>query len=306
MSGIVVVGSVAYDDVETPAGRRERTLGGSATHFSVSASFFNPVRLVGVVGGDFEREHISFLQQREICLKGLQIMEGGKTFHWSGRYGDDLNSAESLRTDLNVFSSFHPVLPTEYRDEKFLFLANIDPDLQLDVLSQMKQVNWVACDTMNFWIETKSEQLKATLRKVKIVLMNEGEARLFTGERNIICAAKAIMAMGPEILVIKRGEYGALLFHQGDVFAAPALPLESVVDPTGAGDAFAGGFLGYLARSNQLNTATLKQAMICGSVMASFQVQDFSLDRMRRLNFKDIQERYSHFQELAHFHGPLA
>ncbi|GAM11684.1 putative sugar kinase YdjH [Geobacter sp. OR-1] len=298
--GIVVVGTVAFDTVETPFGRGENVLGGSATYFSTSASFFTDVSLVAVVGEDFPEEHVQFLQSREINTDGLQRIPG-KTFHWSGRYGYDLNEAQTLDTQLNVLMEFRPDLPESYRDAEFLFLANIDPDLQLEVLSQVRKPKLVACDTMNFWISLKPEVLKKVLQKVDIVVINEGEARQLTGEVNLVKAARRIIALGCKRLVVKRGEYGVLMFTPDSVFAAPAYPLEEVFDPTGAGDTFAGGFMGYLAGTGNLTEDGIRQAIVFGSVMASFNVEDFSLDRMKRLEYREIEARYRSFKSLTHF-----
>jgi len=297
---IVVVGTVAFDTVETPFGRGENVLGGSATYFSTSASFFTDVSLVAVVGDDFPEEHVTFLHSRSIDTTGLQHVPG-KTFHWSGRYGFDLNEAQTLDTQLNVLMDFQPNLPEAYRDAEYLFLANIDPDLQMNVLEQVRKPKLVACDTMNFWISSKPEALRKVLQKVDIVVINEGEARQFTGEANLVKAARQIIAHGCKRLVIKRGEYGVLMFTAETVFAAPAYPLEEVFDPTGAGDTFAGGFIGYLANSGDLSEEGLRQAIIYGSVMASFNVEDFSLSRMKRLEYSEIQTRFRSFKELTHF-----
>lgn len=300
--GILVVGSVAYDDLETPFGKRDRILGGAATHFSASASFFTPVQLVGVVGSDFDEREIAFLRGRGVDFSGLRIEPEGKTFHWKGRYGFDLNEAETLETHLNVFAGFNPKLPPSFQGTPCVFLANIDPELQLKVLEQTASPRLVAMDTMNFWISGKPDALKKTLAKVDILLINEGEARQLSGERNLVKAARKIRSWGPKVLVVKRGEYGSLLFAGDSVFAAPAYPLEDVKDPTGAGDSFAGGFLGYLAvRDGALDEAHLKKAVICGSVMASFQVEDFGLDRMRVLTKEEINDRFKGFKVLSHF-----
>ncbi|MEI6205320.1 MAG: PfkB family carbohydrate kinase [Desulfuromonadales bacterium] len=298
--GIVVVGTVAFDTVETPFGRGENVLGGSATYFSTSASFFTDVSLVAVVGEDFPEEHVRFLQSRDIDTEGLQRIPG-KTFHWTGRYGFDLNEAQTLDTQLNVLIEFQPNLPESYREAEYLFLANIDPDLQMLVLDQMKEPRLVACDTMNFWISSKKDSLKKVLQKVDIVVINEGEVRQFTGEANLVKAARQIIALGCKRLVVKRGEYGVLMFTADSVFAAPAYPLEDVFDPTGAGDTFAGGFMGYLANTGDLSEEGLRQAIVFGSVMASFNVEDFSLDRMKRLAYREIEARYKHFTSLTNF-----
>jgi sugar/nucleoside kinase (ribokinase family) len=297
---IVVVGTVAFDTVETPFGKGENVLGGSATYFSTSASFFTDVSLVAVVGEDFPDEHVRFLQSRDINTDGLQRIPG-KTFHWTGRYGYDLNEAQTLDTQLNVLTEFKPDLPGSYRDAEYLFLANIDPDLQLEVLGQMREPKLVACDTMNFWISSKPEALRRVLQKVDIVVINEGEARQFTGEPNLVKAARQIIALGCKRLVVKRGEYGVLMFTANSLFAAPAYPLEEVFDPTGAGDTFAGGFMGYLANTGDLSEDSIRQAIVFGSVMASFNVEDFSLDRMKRLDYKEIEARYKSFKSLTSF-----
>lgn len=300
--GILVVGSVAFDSVETPFGKVDNVLGGSATYFSTSASFFTDVSLVAVVGEDFPQEHVEFLESRNIDLRGLD-REGGKTFHWKGKYGYDLNEAQTLETHLNVFESFRPQIPAEYRDAEFLFLANIDPELQMEVLGQVEKPRVIACDTMNFWISSKPEALKAVIAKVDIFIINEGEARQLTQEANLTKAARKILSMGVKTLVIKRGEYGVLMFSDHAVFAAPAFPLEGVFDPTGAGDTFAGGFMGYLANTGDTSEAGIRQAVIFGSVMASFNVEDFSLNRLKRLEYREIEARYRSFKALTHFEG---
>jgi len=297
---IVVVGTVAFDTVETPFGRGENVLGGSATYFSTSASFFTDVSLVAVVGEDFPDEHVTFLQSRNIDTTGLQ-RTNGKTFHWSGRYGYDLNEAQTVDTQLNVLLDFQPELPESYRDAEYLFLANIDPDLQMQVLEQMRAPRLIACDTMNFWISSKPGSLKQVLKKVDIVIINEGEARQFTGEANLVKAARQIIALGCKRLVVKRGEYGVIMFTAESVFAAPAYPLEEVFDPTGAGDTFAGGFMGYLSNTGDLSEEGIRQAIIFGTVMASFNVEDFSLNRMKRLDYKEIKARYKQFKALTSF-----
>ncbi|OGU01062.1 MAG: sugar kinase [Geobacteraceae bacterium GWC2_48_7] len=298
--GIVVVGTVAFDTVETPFGRGENVLGGSATYFSTSASFFTDVSLVAVVGEDFPQEHVEFLKSRQINTEGLQQIPG-KTFHWTGKYGYDLNEAQTLDTQLNVLMEFNPKLPQSYRNAEYLFLANIDPDLQMQVLEQVENPKLIACDTMNFWISSKPEALERVLKKVDIVVINEGEARQFTGEANLVKAARSIIALGCKRLVVKRGEYGVLMFTADSVFAAPAYPLEEVFDPTGAGDTFAGGFIGYLANTGDTSEEGIRQAIIFGSVMASFNVEDFSLERMKRLSYGEIEARYKSFKSLTSF-----
>lgn len=298
---IVVVGSVAYDNLETPAGKRTDVLGGAATHFSTAASFFTNVYLVGVVGGDFDEEHIAFLKGRGVDLSGLQVVSEGKTFRWDGHYLNDLNQAETLGTELGVFGAFDPVLSEEHRGHDFLFLANIHPALQRKVLDQMTGPKLTAMDTMNLWIDTTRDELQQVIERVDLLFVNDAEARALTGEHNIIAAARAIQGWGPTHVVVKRGEYGAMLFTPETIFVAPALPLEEVVDPTGAGDTFAGGFLGLVAKTGSLDEGTLRRAVIAGSVMASYQVEDFGLDRLRRLTNDEINDRFTLFQQIAHF-----
>ena len=297
---ILVVGSVAFDTVETPFGKGENVLGGSATYFATSASFFTDVNLVAVVGDDFGQEHIDFLKSRNIDLAGLSQVSG-KTFHWAGRYGYDLNEAQTLDTQLNVFQTFRPQIPAAYADAEYLILANIDPELQLEVLTQVKKPRVIACDTMNFWITSKPEVLKKVISQVDFFIINEGEARQLTGEVNLVKAARAIQALGAKKLIIKRGEYGVLFFSGTSVFAAPAFPLENVFDPTGAGDTFAGGFMGYLANTGNLSDEGIRQAIVFGTVMASFNVEDFSLNRMKTLQYSEIDERYRAFNAMTHF-----
>jgi sugar/nucleoside kinase (ribokinase family) len=297
---ILVVGSVAFDTVETPFGRAERVLGGSASFFSVAASYFSPVNLVGVVGDDFGEEHLGAFRGRAIDLRGLERIEG-KTFHWQGRYSLDLNSRDTIRTDLNVFELFQPKIPAAYRGSEVVFLGNIDPVLQRQVLAQVERPRVVACDTMNFWIHGKPAEVKETLRKVQILLINDQEARELSGEWSLVKAARAIRAMGPGTLVVKKGEHGVLMFDEAGMFAAPALPLERVFDPTGAGDTFAGGFLGYLASTGETGDAALRRAVIMGSTMASFCVEAFSLDRLLELDRPSIDARYREFERLTRF-----
>lgn len=297
---ILVVGSVAMDSVKTPFGSIDNALGGSATYFSVSASYFSPVKLVAVVGNDFPKEYLKVFKKHDIDLQGLQEVPG-KTFRWKGQYTYDLNQAETLDTQLNVFAHFAPKIPNEYRDSKYVFLGNIDPELQREVLSQVKNPSLVACDTMNFWIDRKCNELKKTLKLVDILVINEAEARQLSGESNLVKAAKVISSWGPKALVIKRGEYGALFFNRHHVFSAPAYPLEAVFDPTGAGDSFAGGFMGYLARCGKITDSNFRKAIVFGSIMASFNVEDFSLRRLTNLNWKKITTRFKHFKKLTHF-----
>ncbi|HEY7923141.1 MAG TPA: PfkB family carbohydrate kinase [Vicinamibacteria bacterium] len=297
---ILVVGSVAYDTVETPSGKAERVLGGSASFFAVAASYFAPVNLVGVVGDDFGEQQLAAFRGRPIDLAGLE-RAAGKTFHWQGRYSQDLNSRDTIRTDLNVFEFFQPKIPAAYRRSELVFLGNIDPVLQREVLAQVEKPRVVACDTMNYWIKGKPEELRQTLAKVDVLLINDQEARELSGEWNLVKAARAIRRLGPQTLVVKKGEHGVLLFGHESCFAAPALPLETVIDPTGAGDTFAGGFIGYLASVRETNDATLRQAVVMGSTLASFCVEAFSLDRLLTLTRMQIGERYAVFQALTRF-----
>lgn len=299
---LVVVGSVGLDDLETPFGRRERALGGSAIYFSLTATFFTRVGFVGVVGTDFPDEGIELLRQRNVDLRGLEQVEG-KTFRWSGRYGYDLNQRDTLLTELNVFEHFDPRLPDDYCDAPWVFLGNIHPSLQLKVLDQARGARWVAMDTMNYWIEGARSELDQVLSRVDALFVNDSEARELSGEPNIVKAAQAIEAMGPSLIVIKRGEYGALIYRKGDFFFAPAWPLENVVDPTGAGDCFAGGFMGYIARAGNTEWETLCQATVAGSTLASYSVEAFSVDRLRDLDPTQIAERAQRFRELTDFHA---
>ncbi|MBN2426923.1 MAG: sugar kinase [Deltaproteobacteria bacterium] len=299
---MLVVGSVALDSVETPFGKVEEVLGGSGTYFSTSASFFTDVNLVAVVGEDFPEEHLSFLRSRNVDLGGLRKVPG-QTFRWKGEYGYDLNDAHTLETHLNVFENFRPEIPVGWEKSKFVFLANIDPHLQLEVLDRIVEPEVVACDTMNFWIERERPALVELLKKVDILLINESEVRQLGGEANLVKAARIILDMGPKTLVVKRGEYGALMFSEHALFAAPAYPLEEVFDPTGAGDTFAGGFMGYLAATRNLSPENIRQAIIFGSVMASFTVERFSLERMKVLEYVEIKERFRKFKLLTEFQG---
>lgn len=300
---LLVVGSVAFDSVRTPFGEAEEILGGSATYFSAAASYFTDVNLVAVVGEDFPSQHVSFLKSRGINTEGLE-KQAGKTFRWKGEYGFQLNEARTIETHLNVFERFKPSLPRSYKESEGVFLANIDPELQASVLSQVKSPRVIACDTMNFWISGKRDALLKTLEHVDILIINDGEARQLAMEANLVKAAKIIRSYGPKHLIIKRGEYGALMFNSQSIFAAPAYPLESVFDPTGAGDSFAGGFMGCLLNTHNFSESNMRQAVIFGSVMASFVVEDFSLNRIRTLDYKEILNRYREFKQLTHFEEP--
>ncbi|HYY99054.1 MAG TPA: PfkB family carbohydrate kinase [Pyrinomonadaceae bacterium] len=298
---LLVVGSVAFDAVETPFGKRERMLGGSATHFSLSASFFADVRVVGVVGGDFGAEEMSVFRERGVNTDDIERVEGGKTFFWSGRYDFDLNTAHTLDTQLNVFADFRPKLSDESRRARMVFLGNIQPELQSEVREQVRGAELVALDTMNYWITTVPAQVEAAIRRVDVVIINDAEARQLSGEPNLIKAARKILSWGPRALVIKRGEYGAAMFTKDSYFAIPAYPLETVFDPTGAGDTFAGGFMGYLASHQEIDEDTLRRAIIFGSVMASFNVEEFGTDRVRRLTHEEINLRFRDFKRMTHF-----
>jgi sugar/nucleoside kinase (ribokinase family) len=298
---ILVVGSVAFDALQTPFGKVDKCLGGSATYFSVAASFFTEVDLVAVVGEDFTDDHLAVFAGRNVNLDGLERVKGEKTFFWSGEYGFDLNVAKTRDTQLNVFAGFKPKLHHRHQSPEVLFLANIQPDLQLEVLEQCRRPRLVALDTMNLWIATAKESLTRIIRKVDLVVINEAEVRQFTEEPNLVKGARQILALGPKTLVVKRGEYGVMMITKDAVFAAPAYPLENVFDPTGAGDTFAGGLLGYLASRQDLSDRDLRRGIVFGSVLASFTVEKFSLDRLREISLADVQERYQDFRALTHF-----
>ena len=298
---ILVVGSVAFDALQTPFGKVDRCIGGSATYFSVAASFFTEVDLVAVVDDDFTEEDASVFRGRNINLDGLQRVAGAKTFFWSGEYGFDLNVAKTRDTQLNVFADFKPDLNEKQRHTDVLFLANIQPELQMDVLHQTQRPRLVALDTMNLWIDIKRDALAQAFSEVDLIIINEDEVRQFTKEANLVKGARSILALGPSTLVVKRGEYGVLMITKDAIFAAPAYPLENVFDPTGAGDTFAGGFLGYLTSRREIHDRELRRAIIFGSVLASFTVEKFSLDRLREITLRDIHERYQDFRALTHF-----
>ncbi|MDQ3745382.1 MAG: PfkB family carbohydrate kinase [Acidobacteriota bacterium] len=298
---LLVVGSVAFDAVETPFGKRERILGGSATHFSLSASFFTDVRVVAVVGGDFGEEEMSVFRGRDINTDDIERIPEGRTFFWRGRYDFDLNTAHTLDTQLNVFADFRPKLSDQSRAARMAFLGNIQPELQLDVREQLRGAELVALDTMDYWIKSVPEQVKAVVSAVDVCIINDAEARRLADEPNLIRAAHKILSWGPRALVVKRGEYGAAMFTPETYFAIPAYPLESVFDPTGAGDTFAGGFMGYLASHETWDEGTLRRAIIYGSVMASFNVEEFGTDRVRRLTHEEINQRFRDFKRMTHF-----
>jgi sugar/nucleoside kinase (ribokinase family) len=298
---LLVVGSVAFDAVETPFGKRDRMLGGSATHFSISASYFTKVRVVGVVGGDFSRQEEDVFKRHGVDTTDLERIEEGKTFFWRGRYDYDLNTAHTLETQLNVFADFKPKLSEDSKKARLVFLGNIQPDLQREVREQVKDAELVALDTMNLWIETTRQSLLETIKGVHALIINDAEARQLASEPNLIKAARKILSWGPSALVVKRGEYGAALFTTNTYFAIPAYPLESVFDPTGAGDTFAGGFMGYLASQPHPDEAAMRRAMIFGSVMASFNVEEFGTERVQRLTHDEINERFREFKRMTHF-----
>jgi sugar/nucleoside kinase (ribokinase family) len=300
--GLLVVGSLGLDTVATPFDKVEDALGGSATYISLAASYFGgPVELVGVVGSDFPKQYIRIMEDHNIDLEGLQIVEGGKTFRWSGKYHYDLNVRDTLFTELNVFQNFDPIIPDSFKKAKYVCLGNIDPVLQEKVLDQMEGPQFIVCDTMNYWIEGKKDELLKLLPRVNVLIINDSEARLLAHEPNLIRAAKKIRALGPEILIIKKGEHGALLFTEDTVFSAPAYPMETIFDPTGAGDSFAGGFIGYLYKTRDLSPESLKRAVIYGSTMASFCVEKFSTRGLEDLSYLQIQDRYREFMMLSRF-----
>jgi sugar/nucleoside kinase (ribokinase family) len=302
---LLVVGSVALDSVETPFGKAENVIGGSGNFFSASASHFAPVRLVGVVGSDYPMDKLAPLRERGVDLSGVETADG-TSFRWRGRYTHDLNSAETLETHLGVFSHFAPKIPDQFRTSPFVFLANIDPRLQLQVLNQVQRPRLVACDTMNFWIESRRPELLELLKHVDLITINDGEARQLSDKYNLVQAARWIMERGPRLVIIKKGEHGAFMFSEREVFFAPAYPLEEVFDPTGAGDSFAGGFMGYLARTGDLSPASLRRAVVYGCVMGSFAVERFSVERLLSIGAGDIQARLQQFRDLVSVEEELA
>ncbi len=298
---ILVVGSVALDSIETPFGGVENVLGGSATYFAVSASFFAPVNLVAVIGDDFPDEHIALLKKHSINIKGLEIAQG-QTFKWKGKYGYDLNNPQTIYTHLNVLKNFSPKIPPEYKRSDVVFLANIDPDLQAYVMKQVERPRLTACDTMNYWIKSKRKALLGTLKKVDVFLLNEAEARELTGESNLLKAGKAILKQGPKKAIIKKGEHGVLAFSDNTVFSAPAYLLETINDPTGAGDTFAGGFMGHVRKSGRfLSDSEIRKGIIYGTIMASYAVEDFSVTKLASISYSDIQKRYHEYKRLTRY-----
>jgi sugar/nucleoside kinase (ribokinase family) len=297
---LLVVGTVAFDSIKTPHGEAENILGGSASYFSLAASWFVPVQIVAVVGDDFGEEHLRVFQDRGVDTAGF-VRAPGKTFRWSGEYVGDMNEARTLETHLNVFEQFAPRIPASYLDSEFVFLGNIDPVLQLHIRRQLPKARLAALDSMNYWIKGKRQELKKALAEVDILVINETEARMLSGISNLKKAAEVIHEMGPRTLVIKRGEHGVMLFAEGGIFSAPAFPLDEVRDPTGAGDSFAGGFMGHLAKAGELSDVQLRRAVIYGSVMASYAVEEFGLSRLLRLAPEEIETRYREFKSLTHF-----
>ena len=301
MNSILIVGSIALDSLKTPFGEKEDILGGSVSYASVAASLFSPINIIGVVGQDFPPHHIDLYKSKNIDLRGLEFKEG-KTFRWSGYYEYDMNQAHTINTELNVFADFEPVLTEEYKESNFVFLANIHPLLQLNVLNQVQKGSFVMADTMNLWISTTREELLEVIKGVNLMLLNEGEARQLCNTPNLINAANQILEMGPEYVIIKKGEHGALLFtREGEIFSSPAYPLESIKDPTGAGDTFAGGFIGYLAQGKEINSCNLRRAIVVGSALASFTTEDFGLERLKNVNCTDLNNRYCEFERLTSF-----
>ncbi|MDD5136432.1 MAG: PfkB family carbohydrate kinase [Candidatus Omnitrophica bacterium] len=297
---ILVVGSVAIDSIKTPFGNRPEALGGSATYFSTAASFFSKVNIVATVGEDFPKKYINLFKSRGIGVKGLHVAKG-KTFRWKGWYDYDLNTAHTVSTHLNVFQNFRPEVPREWKNSKFVFLANIDPELQYNVLKQVHRPKLVACDSMNYWLEHKKKEFERLLDKVDIILLNDSEARQFTGEPNLMRAARIIISFGPRAVIIKKGEHGVIYFSKKTHFIAPAYLLETVYDPTGAGDTFAGGMVGYLSKVGKVDEPTIRKSIIYGSILASFAVEDFSIDRMLEISKSDIEARYKHFSAITKF-----
>ncbi len=307
MSKLVIVGTVAFDAIETPFGKTDKILGGAATYIGLSASNFGvDGAIVSVVGGDFPKEYIAMLEDKGLNVEGLEIVEDGKTFFWSGKYRNDMNSRDTLATELNVLADFNPIVPDSYKNAEVVMLGNLHPIVQMGVISQMNKPKLVILDTMNFWMDNALDELKQVIAKVDVITINDEEARQLSGEYSLVVAAQKIMSMGPKYVVIKKGEHGALLFHHDEVFYAPALPLEEVFDPTGAGDTFAGGFAGYLAKTNDFSYQNMKTAIIYGSALASFCVEKFGTERMLDLSKKEVHRRLEQFKSLTQFDIELA
>lgn len=303
MNKLLAVGTVAFDAIETPFGQTDKILGGAATYIALSASHFEvDTAIVSVVGGDFPKKYLSLLEQKNIDISGLEVVADGKTFYWKGKYHNDLNMRDTLDTQLNVLENFQPVVPSSYKDADIVMLGNLHPAVQLSVLEQMsQQPKMIVLDTMNFWMEHTWDLLQQVIQKVNVLTINDEEARQLTNEHSLVKAAQKIMTMGPDYVVIKKGEHGALLFHKSQIFCAPALPLESVFDPTGAGDTFAGGFVGYIAQTGNVSFENMKNAVIFGSALASFCVEKFGTERMQTLNKESLNDRLRQFQELTNY-----
>ena len=297
---MLIVGTVATDDIVTPFAAVEGVLGGSAVYAATAGSLYAPVQIVGVIGADFPSEYMAYLKERQFDLEGLET-QSGKTFHWAGKYHDDMNTRDTLATDLNVLATFNPTLPAAYRNTPYVFLANVDPTVQLQALDQMEQPALTVLDTMNYWIETQRDALTAVMRRADLIMVNDEELRQYTGEHSLLRAAREMLALGPRALIVKKGEHGAALVTPDGYYYAPAYPLEDVVDPTGAGDSFAGGFLGYIAKHGKATARDLHRALIHGSVVASYTVEDFSINRLQDVTPEDIHRRYREFAAFTHF-----
>lgn len=308
MNKLLVVGTVAFDDIQTPFGHAEKIVGGAATYISWAATnFVKNAGIVSVIGDDFPKEELNALEERGVSLDGLQVKAGEKSFFWAGRYHADMNGRDTLATELNVLADFQPVVPDSFKDADYVMLGNLSPQVQMSVLEQMtERPKLVVLDTMNFWMDVALDDLKAVLKKIDVLTINDEEARQLSGEYSLRKAARVIQEMGPEYLVIKKGEHGALLFHKNDIFFCPALPLEDVFDPTGAGDSFAGGFIGYMAMTNDISFETMKRAIVYGSAAASYCVERFGIERVKEVNSKDIHERVSEFVSLMAFNAPIS
>lgn len=297
---LLIVGTVATDDIVTPFASVEGVLGGSAVYAATAGSLYVPVQIVGVIGQDFPDKYMEFLKQKQFDLQGLEVQEG-KSFHWAGKYHFDMNTRDTLATELNVLASFNPTLPAPYRATPYVFLANVDPTIQLNTLDQMKKPSLTVLDTMNYWIETQRDALTAVMRRADLIMVNDEELRQYTGEHSLLKAARQVLALGPQALIVKKGEHGAALVTSEGYYYAPGYPLEDVVDPTGAGDSFAGGFLGYIAKQRKITARELHRALIHGSVIASFTVEDFSVERLAGVTLQDVQKRYREFASFTHF-----
>ena len=304
---LLTIGTVAFDDIETPYGKAERVVGGAALYAGLAASYFTPkIQLVSVIGEDYDEKTLQLLRDRGVDIDGIEVVKGGKSFFWAGKYHTNMNSRDTLTTELNVLADFNPILPEKYKNAKFVLLGNLTPDVQMQVINQLtSKPKLIAMDTMNFWMDIAMDSLKNVLKKIDLLTINEEEARQLSGEHSLVKAAKVIHAMGPQFLVIKKGEHGALLFHEEGVFFAPALPLEEVFDPTGAGDTFAGGFMGYIAATGDISFTNMKRAIIYGSAMASFCVEQFSIKAIENLNKVAINKRVSEFESLTRFDTEL-